>query len=92
MSAGQTGRHGAEERQVIEYSDPAEGFLDITPDDDDDLIQTVRGLHCNVSGTAVLMANDGSEATLTLVAGMPYPYHVRRVKATGTTAEVVGLL
>jgi hypothetical protein len=65
----------------------------VTPNDAvDDPKGVFRGIHCNASGNAtVLFDGDDTSQTLTLVAGLLYPYRIRRVFATGLTATILGV-
>ncbi len=58
----------------------------ITPHDSNELTATTRGISANVAGAAVLVFYDDSEATFTMLAGVVYPFRVKQVKSTGTTA------
>ena len=63
----------------------------VTPSGDvTDLTYVTRALHCNVAGNvAVLMAGDTVSVVKAVNAGVTYPWRVRRVLQTGTTATVV---
>jgi hypothetical protein len=72
----------------------AMSFKTVTPDDAvNDPNGPFRGLHCNTSGVATILGDTPNEAvqTLTFVAGLTYPYRVKRVNSTGLTASFVGL-
>lgn len=72
---------------------PALGVVSITPDDSTDLTTFVRGLCVSSAGTVHVTAIDGSEASIFIAAGAPFPVRVRRVWATGTDAAgIVGLI
>jgi hypothetical protein len=61
----------------------------VTPDDTNELAEVTRALHCSVSGNAVvILQGDTAAVTLYLVAGALYPYRIKKVLATGTTATV----
>ena len=57
---------------------------------------TTRGIHVNVDGTAVVVfEGDGtSTRSLVLLAGAVYPYRIKTIKNSGTTAGmgITGLL
>jgi hypothetical protein len=66
---------------------PARGIIAITPADGTDLPNgACRGLHANVAGAVKVSDMYGNTPTLTVTAGVPIPYAVKRVWATGTTA------
>lgn len=72
---------------------PATSAFLIQPSDDADLPEVTRAVHVNQSGTVTVLFADGAESvTLTLERGAAYPYRLRRVLASGTTATVVGLV
>lgn len=65
----------------------------VLPSDDTDLPEVTRAVHANQSGTVTVLFADGAESvTLALEKGAAYPYRLRRVLASGTTAIVVGLV
>lgn len=73
---------------------PARNAFEITPHDTNELTDVTKGVHCNVSGTAeVVFAGDSSAVTIEFVAGMTYPFRLKKVLSTGTDAgtELVGL-
>jgi hypothetical protein len=74
-------------------SSPARGGFAITPDDDNDLTRTTRGLHCaGDAGDVAVVWLSGEETTIYIPQGGVFPGQFTRVKATGTTAtELVGL-
>lgn len=66
---------------------PAANAVAVTPNDSTDLTNYTRGLMVNIAGDVVVdFAQSGSTITLTLAAGVVYPFHIRRVRSTGTTA------
>ena len=67
---------------------PAGSCEAVTPDDGDDLAHDTRGLMVSVAGDVqVDFVSAGSEIVLTgLLAGVVYPFQVRRVYSTNTTA------
>lgn len=71
-------------------SGPITRSLLVTPADGADLVETTRALHCNASGNvAVIMAGDTASVIKAVIAGVTYPWRVKRVLAAGTTATVV---
>jgi hypothetical protein len=73
---------------------PARQAVAITPDDDTDLDDPTRGLYVGAAGdVAVILADDSAAVTFTaLAAGIVHPLAVKRVRATGTTAEdIIGV-
>ncbi len=73
---------------------PAVRCFAITPDDDDDLAETVRGLYVGAGGAVAIVDPAGGT---TVFAGVPsgtvLPVRAHRVRATGTTAtSIVGLV
>lgn len=62
----------------------------VTPNDNTDLESVARALHANGSGNvALIMADDSASVVKYVVAGVTYPWRVKRVLATGTTVQVV---
>lgn len=70
---------------TINNPGPVLGLIAITPNDSTD-IAMARGFHCNVAGNVKVTTASGNEVTLTVTAGVPYPYAVKRIWSTGTTA------
>lgn len=69
-------------------SPPMGGFA-ITPDDTADLPHVVRALNVGTAGVVRVLTLDGSDISLSVVAGVLVPL---RVLAAGTTADqIVGL-
>ena len=67
-------------------SECAIGAVAVTPNDLTD-IPTTRGLYLGGGGNlAVIMSNGDAVTFIAMQAGVPIPYSVKRVKATGTTA------
>lgn len=63
-----------------------EGSVVVTPSDTVDLTHVTKGLWFEGAGTVKVTWADGSETTRTVNAGVDYPWSVKRVWATGTTA------
>ena len=47
---------------------------------------TCRGFHCNGAGNVAFHDFTGNAVTLTVLAGVSYPYAARRILSTSTTA------
>ena len=80
-----------------EASDPAVGAILIDYSVGNQVLglgvtQTARGIHCNTAGNLAVVMQDGSVATFALTAGVTYPYAIRQVTQTGSTAAGVVLL
>lgn len=75
-------------------SDPATIAFPITPSDSNNLTQVVRGLYVGTSGNiAVDMLDSGTNVIFMSVPVGPLPIRVKKIYATGTTANnIVGLL
>lgn len=73
-------------------SGPATDALPVTPDDSTDLPHVALGLYVETGGTIVLDAVEGATRTLTVADFSILPLGVRRVRATGTTAEGIHAL
>jgi hypothetical protein len=75
-------------------SAPAAKAVAVTPHDSNELADVTRALYVGGAGNAVVQFGDDS-ATVTLTglqAGAVYPFRVRKVLSTGTTATaIVGL-
>ncbi len=80
-------------RTVSSITGPATELYPITPDDATDLATAVRAIAVATSGAVRVTTVGGSDATVYVIAGAPFPVRVSRVWATGTTATgLVGLL
>ena len=74
---------------------PAKAFFSFTPSDTVDETVICRAIHCNIGGTIrVLGPNNesGEEIDLEVYAGQMYPYRIKRVFSTGTTATIIGII
>lgn len=66
---------------------PVSALRSVTPSDTVDLADgTCRGFHCNVAGNVAFHDFTGNAVTLTVLAGVSYPYSASRILAAGTTA------
>lgn len=70
------------------------GVVTITPSDDNAIFsnpnRTSRWIMVGGDGDLVLMFEDGSEAVVkNVISGVMYPFAVRKVKETGTTATEI---
>lgn len=61
----------------------------VVPDDDADLPFIPKAIYVNTSGTAAIIDHVGNEISYNLVAGSIPPIRPTRIKATGTTAELI---
>ena len=76
---------------VTQLYGPAENQFLITPNDSADLPQVTRWIYVNTPGTArYTLVGDETPVTHNVVAGQLIPDRVKRVFATGTTAELIG--
>lgn len=67
--------------------DPISEVIEVTPSNTEELEWEGTCITCDTGGTVAVVLSSGQETTLTLDAGAyPYPYRIRQVKATGTTA------
>lgn len=67
---------------------PARAAVTLTPHDSTNFTVTTRGLHVNTGGTMVaLFAEDNATVTMTVNSGTTYPYQLKRIDATSTTAS-----
>lgn len=73
-----------------DLSAPAGTHYAITPSDTIDLPFRPRALRVQTGGTLVLRDVNGTEISYMVTAGEIIPFRPMRVKATGTTATVVG--
>lgn len=73
---------------AIELDSPSSGAFAITPDNSNDLPYVTRGIYVGGAGDIVMiMAGDSAQVTRkNVVAGVLYPWRVKRVLATNTTA------
>lgn len=72
---------------------PASRLFPITPSNAADLDIYVRGLTVASSGLVRVTTVEGTEATIFIAAGAPFPVRVRKVWATSTDATgIVGMV
>lgn len=80
---------------TIDLIDPATGAV-TTPanclSDTLNLREEIQGLHANAGGNVKVIDTEGNTVTLTLVAGTPYPYRIRRIFSTDTTIAASALV
>lgn len=82
--------------QIIDGLHCARSSADVTPDDDTNLPRSSsKGLTVNADGDLSLlfagMKDDDTPVTRSVKAGLHYPWHVKRVLATGTTATGIAI-
>lgn len=66
---------------------PITGGEQVTPDDNADLSEVSRGVYIGGAGDVAVIMKDGQTLTFAATsAGAVYPFRVRRVLSTGTTA------
>ncbi|HEY0274703.1 MAG TPA: hypothetical protein VGC31_01340 [Paenirhodobacter sp.] len=73
---------------------PASDAFSVTPSDATDLSRTARAVYIGSAGSLSGVMVSGETVAFTgLQAGMVYPFRLRRIRATGTTAGgIVALL
>jgi hypothetical protein len=70
-------------------SSPASDMIPVTPNDSTDLSTPGRSIVCGVSGTLSVITYAGVQRDIPaslVLAGVPIPVRVKRVRATGTDA------
>ena len=71
-------------------SGPITRSLLVAPSDAAELAEVTRALHCNVSGNVnLIMQGDTAAVVKAVIAGVTYPWRVKQVRLTSTTATVV---
>lgn len=72
---------------------PARRMFSIVPDDNNDLALSTRGVYIGGAGNLHVVTTEGdNETAVGLLGGSVYPFRVRRVLSTGTTAtNIMGL-
>lgn len=73
----------------VNLTSPAVAHYVIAPSDGADLPVRPRALYINTGGTAVLQDADGTAISYTVTAGTILSLRPVRVRATGTTAQLV---
>ena len=69
---------------------PISGGFDVAPNDGLDLVRVTRALMVTGAGDVTVVLRDGDTLTLpALTPGVIYPFRIRRVLSTGTTASGV---
>ena len=72
--------------------DPGSTYVEITPSDANDLAAITRGIYVGTSGDLAVHDVDGNAVTFVgLAAGVVHPLRVRRVLATSTADDIVGV-
>lgn len=72
---------------MSETTRPSGRIVSVTGNDSTDLPGgRCRGFHVNVAGNIKITDLSDNDVTLTVLAGIPYPYACRRIWSTGTTA------
>ncbi len=69
---------------------PADRHVAIVPSDTLPVIPRPRALWCDTGGSLALEDAAGTVLTYTVAAGQILPFRAVRVRATGTTATVIG--
>lgn len=79
-------------RDSIAWLGPASDGVAITPHATD-TFQPTRAITCATDGTAaVRFADSAADVSVQLLSGQVYPYSIRAIRVTGTTATgIVGL-
>ena len=71
----------------LSLSGPAADALPVTPDDASDLANVAIGLYVETGGAVTIDTVSGATRTMTVADFSILPVGVRRVRATGTTAQ-----
>ena len=72
---------------MSEQTRPSGMIRAVTPSDSANLPDgQSRGFHVNVAGNIKFTDATDNAVTLTVLAGVPYPYAAKRIWSTGTTA------
>jgi hypothetical protein len=69
---------------------PADRHTAITPSDTSPVLPRPRALWCQTPGALALEDSTGTVLTYTVQQGQILPFRAVRVRATGTTATVIG--
>ena len=56
---------------------------------DTNTFEVTRAIHCGSDGSIKVMMEDGTTETFNVVTGALYPYRIKRLYSTGTTAAAV---
>lgn len=75
------------ERNAVGLDGPADDYIPVTPDDDNDLDVVTRALYIEQAGNVVVDTRAGTTRTIPVPAYYTLVCRVRRVRATGTTAD-----
>ncbi len=79
-------------RRNLPLSGPAQDALPVTPDDASDLAHVAIGLYVETGGTLSLVTATGETRELRVADFSILPVGVRRVRASGTTAQGIHAL
>jgi hypothetical protein len=80
-------------KQVPDRPDaPARNFANVSPSDTADLAIIPKGMIFGTTGNCVLVGEDGTQATIPIVAGAVYPFCPQRAMLSGHTAGTITLL
>lgn len=84
-----TDKHNMNANDRLRDIAPIKGQVVITPSNTT-VLSGIRAIAWQTDGTATIETDDGVAVTYTRFAGEYIPIDARKVKATGTTATVVG--
>ena len=76
--------------RTVDRSDPGAVHFDITPSDTVDLPRLPKALYVTGDGDLSLQDREGNVLLYPVSAGQVLPFRPVRVRATGTTATVIG--
>ncbi len=69
---------------------PADRHTAITPSDTSPVLPRPRALWCQTAGNLAIEDSAGNVLTYAVAAGQIIPFRAVRIRATGTTATVIG--
>lgn len=76
---------GYSDMMALHPNAPFKGSIAVTPNDSTDIVES-RGIIVDSAGAVKMTFADDSIDTITLAANVAYPYRVKRVWSTSTTA------
>lgn len=80
----------SQKRRAPENELRVRSMLALTASDTNELVAVPKGLYCSVAGNVkVMFADDSTAVTIAVVAGQLYPFEIRQLFSTGTTATVL---